>query len=57
MDLQSLYGNLHNFEDTKIFHKEIMNDSFKDKSYDLFSMKSSFIPDNNIDKYDNVDSD
>lgn len=24
MDLQNLYGNLHNFEERKIFHKEIM---------------------------------
>ena len=44
MDPQSLYVNLCKFEETKILHKEIMKDSFKEKSFVLFSKKSRFIP-------------
>lgn len=52
INLHKLYGNLCNFEETKILHKEIMKDSFKDKSYARFTKKSSFTP--NSDKSDNA---
>lgn len=56
MDPQIMYGNLCNFEETKILCKEITKDSFKEKPSALFSKKYIFIPYNNGDKSDNGDS-
>ena len=39
MDLQSLFGNLRNFEETKALRKEIMKDSHSNKSVALYSSK------------------
>src|SRR6187200_1503587 len=39
MDLQSLFGNLRNFEETKALRKEIMRDNHSSKSVALYSSK------------------
>ena len=41
MDLQSLFGNLRNFEETKALRKEIMRDSHSSKSVALYSNKKA----------------
>lgn len=56
IDLQSLYDNLFNFEETKILCKEIREDNFKDKSFALLSKKSGFTPYNDNGKPNNADS-
>lgn len=56
MDLQSLYGNLHNYEETTILHKEIMKQKFKDTPSALFSKNSSCNSDSDTKKSDDVDS-
>lgn len=39
MDLASLFGNLRKHEETKILWKEIMRDTYRDKSVALYSKK------------------
>ena len=39
MDLQSLFGNLRNFEETKALRKEIMRDNHSSKSVALYTSK------------------
>ena len=41
MDLQSLFGNLRNFEETKALRKEIMRDSHSNKSVALYTSKKA----------------
>ena len=41
MDLQSLFGNLRNFEETKALRKEIMKDSHNSRSVALYSSKKA----------------
>ena len=41
MDLQNLFGNLRNFEETKALRKEIMKDSHNYKSVALYSSKKA----------------
>lgn len=54
MDLKSLYGNLYNFEETNILQKEIMKGSLNEIPSNLFSRKSSFIPESDANKSDNA---
>lgn len=56
MDLHSLYGNLKNYEETKVMMKKIIKDSFKDKSTALFTRRESFFPESESDKYNNDNS-
>lgn len=57
MNLHSLYGNLKNFEETKVPRKEIMMDTFKERYFALLTKKSSFVPESESEKLDNVDYD
>lgn len=49
MDLQSLIGNLRNYDQCKIQREEIMQGSIKDKSLSLILNKSNFLLDSDND--------
>lgn len=52
-----MFRNPHNHEETKILHKDIMKDKFKDKSSALISKKPSPTPDNDSNKSSHPDCD
>ena len=57
MDLNSLYGNLRNYEETKALRKEIMKDSIKsEKSLALVSKNQSSTASGNDSSSDSDDS-
>lgn len=45
MDLNTLFGNLNNYEETKALQKDIMKKSSKEKSIALFSRKEISVSD------------
>ena len=53
MDLNSLFRNLRNYEETKVVHKEIMKESNKEKFISLMSRKETI---KYISELENLDS-
>ena len=49
MSLSSMFGNLRNYEETKIMRKEIMKESHKDRSVALYSRKKAIASDSDSD--------
>nr|KAJ0188603.1 hypothetical protein LSAT_V11C900505350 [Lactuca sativa] len=55
MDLQSLYGNLRYYEESKLQRKELMKDSQRESSVALFSNKK-LVSDSDTDSHSDTDS-
>ena len=57
MNLSSMFGNLRNYEETKLMRKEIMKESHSDRSMALYSRKKVVVSESDIEQFEESDDD
>ena len=57
MNLSSMFGNLRNYEKTKLMRKEIMKESHRDRSLALYSRKKVAVLDSDNEKTEESEDD